>query len=86
MTFANGLRLVKQARRKADKVRRLLRKLGDTDESRPLGARFRRMQRRLESGAANEVTGDIFAELGLAMHKLDLLAHEKFYTQAAVSR
>ncbi len=85
ITLANGLRLVKQARRKADKVRRLLRKLGDTDESRPLGARFRRMQRNLEAGADDEAAGDLFAELGLAMHKLDLLAHEKFYTQAADS-
>ncbi len=76
-----ALRLVKQARRKADKVRRLLAKLGDTDETLSLGSRFRRTQRRLESGGIDAAAGDAFAELGLAVHKLDLLAHEKFYTE-----
>ena len=82
ITFADALRLVKQARRKADNIRRLLRKLGDTEEYRPLGDRFRRTQRRLESGIADEVAGGTFAELGLAVHQLNLLAHEKFYTKA----
>ncbi len=79
--FADALRLVKQARRRADKIRRLLRKLGDTEERRPLGDRFRRTQRRLESGIVDEVAGATFAELGVAVHHLNLLAHEKFYTK-----
>lgn len=82
ITFAAALRWVKQARRKADNVRRLLRKLGDTDERRALGDRFRRTQRRLESGGADAAAGETFAELGLAVHRLNLLAHEKFYTKA----
>jgi Fe-S-cluster containining protein len=82
ITFAAALRLVKQARRKADNIRQLLRKLGDTNERRPLGDRFRRTQRRLESGIADEAAGETFAELGLAVHHLNLLAHEKFYTKA----
>jgi uncharacterized protein len=79
---AAALRLVKQARQRADNIRRLLRKLGDTDEHRPLGERFRRTQRRLESGVADEAEGHTFAELGLAVHAFNLLAHEKFYTKA----
>ena len=82
ITFAVALRLVKRARRRADNVRRLLRKLGDTEEHHSLGDRFRRTQRRLESGIADEAAGDTFAELGLAVHRLNLLAHEKFYTKA----
>ena len=81
ITFADALRLVKQARRRADNIRRLLRKLGDTEEHRPLGDRFRRTQRRMESGRADAAAGDTFAELGLAVHQFNLLAHEKFYTK-----
>ncbi len=77
-----ALRLVKQARRRADKVRRLLRELGDTEEHLPLSERFRRTKRRLESGIADEAAGNMFAELSLAVHQLNLLAHEKFYTTA----
>ena len=85
ITFAAALRLVKQARLKADNIRRLLRALGDTDEHRSLGDRFRRTQRRLESGIADQAAGETFAELGLAVHQLNLLAHEKFYTKADTS-
>ena len=83
--FAAALRLVKQARRRADNIRRLLRKLGDTDEHRSLSERFRRTKRRMESGIAEKTEGDVFAELGLAVHALNLLAHEKFYTKADAS-
>jgi Fe-S-cluster containining protein len=79
---AAALRLVKQARRRADQVRRLLRALGDTDEYRSLTERFRRTKQRLDSGAADQAAAETFAELSLAVHQLNLLAHEKFYTKA----
>ena len=85
ISFATALRLVTQTRRKAENIRQLLRKLGDTDEHRPLGDRFRRTQRRLESGLADEAVGETFAELGLAVHHFSLLAHEKFYTKPATN-
>ena len=81
ITFPAALRLVKQARHLADQVRRLLRKLGDTEEHRSLSERFHRTQRRMESGIADEAAGHTFAELGLAVHAFQLLAHEKFYTK-----
>lgn len=82
ITFAAALRLVKQVRRKADNIRRLLRKLGDTEEHRPLGDRFHRMQLALGSGVDDETTAHTFSELGLAMHQLNLLVCGKFYTKA----
>ncbi len=82
ITFAAARRQVKRARRKADHIRRLLLELGDTDEARSLGDRFRRTQRRMEAGGAGAAAGDTFAELGLAVHRFNLLAHEKFYTRA----
>ncbi len=82
ISFAAAQRLVKRTRRQADDIRRLLRELGDNEEHRPLGERFRRTQRRLESGGADAAAGATFADLSLAVHRLNLLAHEKFYTEA----
>jgi uncharacterized protein len=80
-TFTAALPLVKQARRRADNVRRLLRELGDTDEHRALGERFHRTAERMESGNAEEAAKNKFADLSLAMHRLKLLLHNRFYTQ-----
>ncbi len=82
--FAAARRLVKQARRQAENVRRLLRALGDTEEHRALTERFDRMQQRMESGRADVAAGATFAELSLAVHALNLLTHEKFYTKVEV--
>jgi len=85
INFAAALRMVKTTRRRADHIRQLLRQLGDTDEHRSLTERFRRTQRRLEAGPVEPAAGDTFAELSLAVHSFQLLAHEKFYTQSATS-
>jgi len=82
ISFAAAQRLVKQARRQAERIRQLLRELGDTEEHRPLGERFRRMQRRMESTITDEAANHTFAELGLAVHRFNQLAHKKFYTRA----
>jgi Fe-S-cluster containining protein len=81
ITFAAALRLVGQARRRSEKVRRLLRELGDTDEHRALGERFHRTSERLESGVADDAAKAKFADLSVAMHHLKLQAFNRFYTQ-----
>jgi Fe-S-cluster containining protein len=77
-----ALRLVKQAQRQAGTLRKLLRELGDTEEERSLSDGFRRTLLRLESEPADAAAGELFAELGQAMHAFNLLKHEKFYTRA----
>ena len=84
--FAPALKLVKQAREQSDRIRRLLRELGDTDEHRSLNERFRRTRKRMETGFANATEADRFADLSLAMHHFGLLTHEKFYTKVAAAR
>ena len=79
--LATALRRVERARRQADKVRKLLRKLGETDEECSLGERFHRLQCRFESDAGDPVALALFADLSLAVHRLKLVAHEKFYTR-----
>lgn len=81
IAFAAALPLVKQARRRADDVRRLLRELGDTDEHRALGERFHRTAERMESGNADAAAKAKFADLSLAVHRLKLLSQKRFYTQ-----
>ncbi len=79
--LAAALRQVKKARRLADRVRKLLLQLGDTDEQRALGERFFRMQCRMEEQPADAAALATFADLSLAVHRLKLLAHDKFYTR-----
>jgi len=81
ITFAAALPLVKQARRRADHVRRLLRELGDTDEHRALGERIHRTSERMESGHADDAAKIRFADLSLAVHRLKLLLQNRFYAQ-----
>ena len=79
ITFAAALPLVKQARRQADNVRRLLRELGDTNEHVALGERVHRTSERMESGHADEAAKAKFADLSLAVHRLKLLTQKRFY-------
>ena len=83
VTLDPALRLVKRTRAKANKVRGLLRELGEEDERSSLGLRLRRVQRQLSAGELDPSAGEAFAELGLAMHQLDLVAHQRFYTEEA---
>ncbi|HEX3730066.1 MAG TPA: YkgJ family cysteine cluster protein [Opitutaceae bacterium] len=86
ITFASALRLVKQTRQRAQRVRRLLRELGDTEEHRALGERFHRTAERLEAGQADDAAKAKFADLSLAVHHLKLRAHDRFYTQTPASK
>ena len=72
-------RIITDARKRADQVRSLLRQLGDTDETLPLASRFRRCTQRLERSGFDEVTADPYAELTVAIHRLNRIIAEAFY-------
>jgi uncharacterized protein len=74
-----SLRVIRDARQRADKVKRLLRELGDTDEQTALAARFRRTARRIERIGFDEKTADLYGQLTLAVHDLNFLLSEAFY-------
>ena len=76
---AAALSIILTARERADKVRRLLSTLGDTDEQFPLSARFRRTGKRLKEHDLDEETADLYAQLTLAVHDLNLLLGDAFY-------
>ena len=76
---AAALRIIHTARGRADKVRRLLCALGDSDEQLPLSARFRRMGKRLKERELDDDTAETYGQLTLAVHDLNLLLGDAFY-------
>ena len=76
---AAALRIIHTARERAEKVRRLLHALGDTDEQLPLSARFRRTSTRMKERELDEETADLYGQLTLAVHDLNLLLGDAFY-------
>jgi Fe-S-cluster containining protein len=74
-----ALRVIRNARRRAEKVRSLLRELGDTDERKALDVRFRQTSRRIESGDVDGDIAGIYGQLTLAIHDLHVLLGGKFY-------
>ena len=80
---AAALRIIRTAHERADKVRHLLRALGDTDEHVALNARFRRTGKRLKERELDEETADLYGQLTLAVHDLNLLLSDAFYPGTA---
>ena len=76
---AAALRVIRDAHHRADKVRRLLAALGDTDSATALATRFRRTRRRMERADLDEATAEMYAQLTLAVHALNLLLSSSFY-------
>jgi uncharacterized protein len=76
-----ALRVIRTARRLGDKVLRLLRELGDQDESLALSLRFKRTKKRFESTPSDDDAAETFSRLTLAVHDLNLLLHDAFYSE-----
>ncbi|MCI0536056.1 MAG: YkgJ family cysteine cluster protein [Verrucomicrobiales bacterium] len=74
-----ALGVIRTVRQRAEKVRRLLRELGDGNDQMPLSQRFRRVARQIHNGDIDEATGDLFGELTLAVQDLNVLLNDAFY-------
>ena len=79
ISVPSALSIIQQAHRRAEKVRRFLRALGDHDEHIALSLRFKRTRRRIESNEIDSDTAEAFGELTLAVHSLNVLLSQKFY-------
>ena len=64
---AAALRSIREALERAENVRRILRELGDQDESLPLTRRYQRIMRQPIDLAADERAGDLRGELMMAV-------------------
>ncbi len=76
---AAALRTIRTARQRVEKVKRLLHELGNVDESVALSLRFRKTKKHIESQPLDESTAELFGELSLAVHDLNLLLAQAFY-------
>jgi hypothetical protein len=79
VTQKGALRVILDARRRAEKVRELLRVLGDTHETLALADRFRRMAKRLERSKPDLQRTEVHGRLTLAFHELNLALSKSFY-------
>jgi hypothetical protein len=75
-------KIIREARARADKVGRLLRELGDNEESLALSLRFQRMRTAMETADLAQDTAARYGELTLAFHDLNCLLSEAFYPGA----
>lgn len=69
------------ARKRAEKVQRLLLALGDETKEMALSSRFRRMAKRFERSNLDKETADRYGQLTVAVHDLNLLLSETFYPE-----
>lgn len=76
---AEASRIVQMARERAEKVRTLLRELGDSDEQIALSLRFQKAAKRFEKAPLTDDKTEIYADLTLAVHDLNMLLSEAFY-------
>jgi len=72
-------RIIRDARQRVERVKRLLRDLGNAEEEVALSKRFRKVKHHIESHPLNEETAEKFGELTLAVHDLNVLLSEAFY-------
>jgi len=72
-------KIIRSALRQAQMIKKLLRQLGDTDDTLALSKRLQRITRKVESGPYDKEAAHTFGELTLAAHKLNVLLSERFY-------
>jgi hypothetical protein len=79
VTQSAALRTIRRARRRFEKVKQLLRSLGNKDESTAVSVRFRRLAKDLASEPANPASAAVYSDLTLAMHDLNHCLASHFY-------
>jgi uncharacterized protein len=75
-----ALRLIQATRQRVDKIKALLRRLGDTEETVALRERFRRTSDRLQASHLPQADADLYGRLTLEVHKLNRVLMEQFYS------
>lgn len=81
---AVALRIIRKTRQQADRIRQLLRILGDMHEDHSMAKRFQTVRRRMESPDTDSVLNwdqqlETFADLTMAVHDLQFTLRREFY-------
>jgi Fe-S-cluster containining protein len=80
--ISEARKVIRSAVRQAEKVKKLLRLLGENDETLALNKRFQRISRKVERGPYDEEVAHIYGDLSLAVHELNMLLSERFYPES----
>jgi uncharacterized protein len=81
LSSSEAEKIIRRATRAAQRVLRLLRRLGDGNEHLPLSARFRAAMRRFEAEERDPQAIQDYGELTIAMHRLNVVLSERFYPE-----
>ena len=79
VAFPQAAKTISTTRLAAEKVKRLLRMLGNTEEHLPLSSRFRRTTKHLEEVGLDSEASQIYGRLTLAYHDLNVRLSSAFY-------
>lgn len=74
-----ALKVIKTTQRRASKVLRLLRELGNQEEHVSLSKRFKQVTRDFETGRLTGEMAGIYGDLTIAVHELNLVLSSAFY-------
>ncbi|MCX6902272.1 MAG: YkgJ family cysteine cluster protein [Verrucomicrobia bacterium] len=72
-------RVIDSTLQQADRVKSLLRQLGDADETLALSLRFQKMGKAIRRRGFDETTAALYADLTLAVHDLNMRLRGEFY-------
>jgi Fe-S-cluster containining protein len=79
VAFQQAAKTISATRLAAEKVKRLLRMLGNTEEHLPISHRFRRTTKHLEEVGLDSEASQIYGRLTLAFHDLNFQLSSAFY-------
>jgi len=82
VTREEALRLIRSARRRVKRIETLLRALGENDKALSLRGRIVRLAKRLQRAELEPSVAQLFGELSIASHRLNLLLQDRFYPAA----
>lgn len=77
-TVDQGLRTIAAARRRAARVIKGLRRLGNTEEAIALSVRFRQVVKQMRGAEISREASCLFSELTIAMHELNVTLSRDF--------
>ena len=78
-TTEAALRIIRTTQKRANKVLRLLRELGNHNEQVSLSKRFKQVTKDFETGRLSGESAGIYGDLTIAVHELNLLLSSAFY-------
>lgn len=79
-----AIEIIQRTRKRADSIRQLMERLGESRENQCLNIRFRRVRRSLEESPISKENASRFSRLARSVHALNLILGKYFYPGSAM--